>query len=129
MFLLLAFFALFGPVIAGLSSVATAVLLRKAAPALATVILLLISALITILLFEFQYDLGLELPDWSWMPTGASSEAATLTAACVLLGLHLLTWIRWPAGLRGKWVTITATVFWALTTIAFVVLSQLSYSI
>ncbi|MGR3650161.1 MAG: hypothetical protein ACU0BJ_17245 [Shimia sp.] len=129
MFLLLAFFTLFGPVIAAVATVATAAILLKARPALAMIMLVLIAALLTILLFEFQYDLGIELPDWSWMPSGASSEAATLTSGCVLLGLHILTWIRWPSGLRGKWVTITATVFWTLTVIAFMGLSQLSYSI
>ncbi len=129
MFLLLAFFTLFGPIIAAAATLVTAVILLKTRAVVASAMLVLIGILFTILLFEFQYDLGLELPDWSWMPTGASSEFATLTFSCLLLALHVLTWIRWPSGLRGKWVTITAAVFWSLAVFAFMVLSQLSYSI
>ncbi|KPA23001.1 hypothetical protein shim_12940 [Shimia sp. SK013] len=129
MFLLLAFFTLFGPVIAAVATVTTAAILLKARPAVATVMLVLIAALLSLLLFEFQYDLGLKLPDVSWMPSGASSEFATLSVGCLMLALHILAWIRWPSDLRGKWLTITATILWALAVVAFLGLSQLSYSI
>ncbi|MGR3712144.1 MAG: hypothetical protein ACU0A6_03365 [Shimia sp.] len=129
MFIILAFFTLFGPAIASMATIVTAVILFKTRPALSVLLFFLICVLLTILLFEFRYDLGLELPDVDWMPSGANSEFATLLAACALLGLHIFTWIRWPADVRFKWVTKTASLLWGSTVAAFVVLSQLSYSI
>ncbi|TCL09807.1 hypothetical protein BXY66_1872 [Shimia isoporae] len=129
MFLLIAFFSLLGPVIAALATFLTALVLLKARPVLASVMLVLIVGLLTILLFEFRYDLGLELPDLPWMPSGAYSETITLIVACLLFALHSSSWLRWPEGLGRKWTTITAAVFWGFTALALLALSQLSYSI
>ena len=129
MFLLLAFFTLFGPIMAATMTLATAAVLLRTRPLLSGTLFLLIALLLTMLMFEFRYDLGLELPDITWMPSGAAAEAATLGVACLLLIIHILSWVRWPAGLRGKWTTISAAVLWALAASSFLVLSQLSYSI
>ena len=128
MFFLVASIAVLGPLIACALTFLCALVLVTSRPALGTILLGLFAAVATLMLFEFQYDLGLTLPDFAWMPTGARSEGAMMLLIVALCLTLVWARVKWPVGKRHRWLATSASMAWALVLGAFSILSQLSYS-
>ncbi|WP_299350138.1 hypothetical protein [uncultured Shimia sp.] len=80
-----------------------------------------------IMLWEFQYDIGIDLPDLDWIPPGLSGDATLLAVAGLMaLGL-ILAVIKWPEGQRFRWLAIVTALLWGAVCFAGLVLSQVNF--
>ena len=124
MFFVFAIFTMFGPVIAVPLSVLTAVRVRRVQPLLAFVLIALALVAAALTLWQFQYDLGITLPDLPWMPNGHMAEVTmavigAISLAC--LGL-ILGWASMPRALPA----LTALV-WAGSLLGYFALTQMDF--
>lgn len=80
-----------------------------------------------LMLWEFQYDIGIELPEFNWIPLGFSGDA-TLLGVVGLMAVGLIWAIaKWPEGQPLRWLAITTAFLWGAVCCAGLVLSQVNF--
>lgn len=86
------------------------------------------AAFTVIAVWEMRYDLGLDLPDVDWLPSGADSESALAGLSALMLMTLILARVWWPAQTRRRHLALVAALLWVLILMAFVALSGIDFS-
>ncbi len=126
LFLALIIFA--GPLIGMCLSFGTGLQLTRERRPEGPLLLIATALFATISAWEFRYDIGLALPDLSWMPSGANAEATLLYLAAALAALLLFAGFKWPEQRKGRWMALLGALLWGLAAAAFLALSGVDFS-
>lgn len=80
-----------------------------------------------LMLWEFQYDLGIRLPDTGGFQDAVVTETNLFILVSLILGTLVIAIAKWPAKARLKWLAVAATLLWAAILLAGLVTSQLDF--
>ncbi|WP_294224601.1 hypothetical protein [uncultured Shimia sp.] len=125
--LALALIIFVGPLIGGLLSFAAGVQLWRGRKVEGPIVVLLTSLLAFLALWELRYDLGFNLPDLTFLPSGADLERTLVVLAAAILATLFFGALRWPSRLKGRWMAFVAIAFWALIIAAGFVLAGIDF--
>ncbi len=127
MFVFLALFLL-APPIALLFTALVAMALIGKRLLLALFLWVQTAAFVVIAVWEMRFDLGLDLPDVAWLPSGADSENALAGLSISMLMTLILARVWWPPQTRRRHLALAAALLWAIILMAFVTLSGIDFS-
>lgn len=128
MFFTLALLVMLGPILAIVLTAIVGIKILRTQPVIGLVLLGIPAFMLIMLLWEFQYDLGILLPDIRWLPSGASGETAVVLLAGLLIATLGLALFKWPHGVRTKGLAIGAAVLWTCIIAAFTIMGQINFS-
>lgn len=125
--LVLALIIFVGPLIGATLSLAAGIQLWRGGKVEGAVTVLMTTAFGLLAVWSLRFDLGLNLPEVSALPSGAALEEALLVLAGVLLLSLLIGALRWPAQYKGRWMAVLATLLWGVVIAAGLVLSGIDF--
>lgn len=128
MFTIIAVLVLLGPPLAIVLTVGAGAVLTRSRPILGLSLLGLAGLLSLMLIWQFQYDIGLNLPVLDWMPTGAAAETTMFVLAALILAILLFATITWPLATRRVWMTVVPAFLWGLILVAAYMMGQINFS-
>lgn len=116
-----------GPLIGGALSLGARAQLWRGGKVEGPIAILLTTSLGLLAIWGFRYDLGLNLPELSALPSGAALEQTLVILAGALFVTLLIGTFRWPAQCKGRWMAVLACLFWAVVIAAGVILSGVDF--
>jgi len=116
-----------GPILGGALSLGAAAQLWRGGKAEGPIVVLLTTALGLLAIWGLRYDLGLNLPELSALPSGATLEQTLVLLASALFLTLLFGTFRWPVQRKGRWMAVLAGLLWGAVFAAGVVLSGVDF--
>lgn len=125
--LVIALILFVGPLIGGVLSLGAAAQLWRGGKAEGPIAVILTITLALLAIWGFRYDLGLNLPELSALPSGAALEQTLVILAGALFLTLLVGTLRWPSQRKGRWVAVLACLFWGGVIAAGIALSGVDF--
>ncbi|WP_412554363.1 hypothetical protein [Shimia sp. MIT1388] len=125
--LVIALILFVGPLLGGALSLGAGAQLWRDGKAEGPIAVLLATALGLLAIWGLRYDLGLNLPELSALPSGATLEQTLAILAGALFLTLLVGTFRWPAQRKGRWMAVLACLFWGVVIAAGIVLSGVDF--
>jgi hypothetical protein len=116
-----------GPVVGVLFALASGIQLWRHQNYLDPVIVLLATLLSFFAVWVIRYDLGLNLPALSFLPSGGELERMLTILAGLLAALLAAGFLRWPAAAKGRWTAAVSFLTWLIVIAAGVALAGIDF--
>lgn len=125
--LALALMIFVGPVVGVLLAMITGIQLWRHQSYLGPVIVLLATLLSFLAIWAMRYDLGLNLPALSILPSGGELEKTLTILAGLLAALLAAGFLRWPTTAKGRWTAAVSFLTWIVVLAAGVALAGIDF--
>ncbi|MBE1292539.1 hypothetical protein [Shimia sp.] len=125
--LALALMIFVGPIVGVLFAFATGIQLWRHQNFLGPIIVLLSTFLSFLAVWAMRFDLGLNLPALSFLPSGGELEKTLTILAGLLAALLAVGFLRWPEAAKGRWTAAISFLTWLLVIAAGVALADVDF--
>ena len=125
--ILLGILLLFAPPVALILTLVVAFRLLKTRRVVGYSLIALNLILALLMLWEFQYDLGIRLPDLGAFHDVLVTEVNLFVLVSLILAMLLVALVKWSGEMRSRWLAILAAALWAAILGAGLFASQINF--